>query len=29
MIQLGVHRVCICDPCVCTIYIITLQYAEI
>jgi hypothetical protein len=29
MIPLGVRRVCICDPCVCAIYIITSQYAEI
>ena len=29
MIQLGVRRVGICDPCVCAIYIITSQYAEI
>ena len=28
MIPLGVRRVCICDPCVCAIYIITSQYAE-
>ena len=29
MIPLGVRRVCICDKCVCAIYIITSQYAEI
>lgn len=29
MIPLGVRRVCICDPYVCAIYIITSQYAEI
>ena len=29
MIPLGVRRVCICDPCVCAIYIIASQYAEI
>lgn len=29
MIPLGVRRVCICDLCVCAIYIITSQYAEI